>query len=142
MSLRRLLIYIVTAILLVTPVLSGCGSSQDAATQANGLPAPGRISPDNYQNFFVQKKAQYLLIDVRTPEEFASGFIAGAVNIPVDQLSQRLNEVPQDEPVVVYCHSGNRSHQASQILEDAGYSQVYDLGGISQWQAAGMPVQR
>lgn len=142
MSLRRLLIYIVTAILLVTPVLSGCGNSQDAAVQANGLPAPGRISPDNYQNLFVQKKAQYLLIDVRTPEEFASGFIAGAVNIPVEELSQRLSEVPQDEAVVVYCHSGNRSHQAAQILEGAGYSQVYDLGGISQWQAAGMPVQR
>ena len=100
------------------------------------------VSPDVVADMLVQKDPSLRLIDVRTPEEFASGFIAGAVNIPVDQLSQRLNEVPQDEPVVVYCHSGNRSHQASQILEDAGYSQVYDLGGISQWQAAGMPVQR
>lgn len=144
MSLYRTLSWLIAALLLVTPVLSGCGNSQSSssATLANGMPAPGKISPEDYQNAFVGKKTQHLLIDVRTPEEYATGIIAGAVNIPVDQLSQRLSEVPKDQPVVVYCHSGNRSGQASQILDQAGYTQVYDLGGISQWQSAGMPVQK
>jgi rhodanese-related sulfurtransferase len=82
-----------------------------------------------------------LLLDVRTPEEFNSGHIAGAVNIAVEQLSERLSEVPQDKPVVLYCRSGNRSGQAAQILERAGYTQIYDLGGIITWQQQGFPVE-
>ena len=139
---RKSITWIIAVVLLLLPLLSACGNSQKAAAvQENGLPTPGRIQPMDYQNNFVQKKTAHLLIDVRTPEEFATGIIAGAVNIPVDQLSQRLSEVPKDQPVVLYCRSGNRSNQAAQILGDAGYTQVYDLGGISQWQSAGMPVQ-
>ncbi len=144
MFLHRISTFMIVAMLLVMPVLSGCGnsSSAPAAEQANGLPAPGNISPEDYQNSFVQKKVPHLLIDVRTPEEYASGLIAGAINIPVEQIAQRLSEVPKDQPVVLYCHSGNRSHQAAQILEGADYAQIYDLGGISQWQSVGMPVQK
>lgn len=97
------------------------------------------LSPAAYQAQFMD--APHLLIDVRTAEEFASGHIPGAVNIPVDALQRRLNEVPGDEPVVVYCRSGNRSAQASQILAQAGYSDIYDLGGINAWAAQGLPVE-
>ena len=85
--------------------------------------------------------ADHILLDVRTPEEFASGHIPGAINIAVDQLPQRLSEVPQDRPVVVYCRSGSRSGQAAQILDRAGYAQIYDLGGIVTWAQQGFPVQ-
>lgn len=105
-------------------------------------PAPAlAITPAAYQSEFAETGAEHLLLDVRTPEEFAEGHIAGAVNIPLDSLSSRLSEVPTDEPVVVYCRSGNRSAQAVEILQDAGYTQVRDLGGLVTWQSQGYPVE-
>lgn len=97
------------------------------------------ISPVEYQDRFTS--ASHLLIDVRTPEEFASGHIQGAVNIPVDDLTGRLNEVPNNQPVVVYCRSGNRSARASQMLAQSGYTSIYDLGGITAWAEQGFPVE-
>ncbi len=72
------------------------------------------------------------LIDVRTPGEFAEGHLAGAVNIPVDALQTRLNEVgAKDKPVVVYCRSGKRSARAKGLLKEAGYLKVFDLRAMS-----------
>jgi len=99
------------------------------------------IAPADYQSEFVESGAAHLLLDVRTPEEFASGHIAGAVNIPLDTLESRMSEVPKDQPVVVYCRSGNRSAQAADLLEEAGYSNIRDLGGITAWTAAGYAVE-
>lgn len=107
-----------------------------------GEPISARtIAPAQYQSEFVDSGATHLLVDVRTPEEFATGHIAGAVNIPLDALESRLNEVPQDQPVVLYCRSGNRSAQAADLLEKAGYSNIRDLGGIAAWTAAGYAVE-
>ncbi len=114
--------------------------SAGAAVAAAPEKVNTKISPADYQSKF-GAGSEHLLLDVRTPEEFASGHIPGAVNISVDSLSQRLSEVPQDKPVVVYCRSGNRSNQAAQILDQAGYTQIYDLGGIVTWQQQGYPVQ-
>jgi rhodanese-related sulfurtransferase len=99
------------------------------------------ITPANYQEQFVTGDEPHLLIDVRTTEEFSSGHIRGALNIPLDSLADHLSEIPDDQPVVVYCRSGNRSAQASQILAQAGYSSIYDLGGITTWTAQGFPVE-
>lgn len=76
-----------------------------------------------------------LLVDVRSPEEYAAGHIAGARNIPVGSLSARLAELgpPEKTTVVVYCHSGGRSTQASRVLRDAGFRAVHNLGGMSAW---------
>jgi rhodanese-related sulfurtransferase len=74
-----------------------------------------------------------LLLDVRTPEEFREGHIAGAKNIPVQQLAQRLDELgPKSRPIVVYCRSGARSSAAAQFLKNQGY-QVTDIGAMSNW---------
>lgn len=112
-----------------------------ASRQETGDKTLERISPSSYQEQFVASSSPHVLIDVRTAEEFSSGHIHGAVNIPVEALESRLSEVPEDQPVVVYCRSGNRSAQASQILAQAGYSTVYDLGGIIDWTAQGLPVE-
>ncbi|MFP4323568.1 MAG: rhodanese-like domain-containing protein [Anaerolineales bacterium] len=115
----------------------------DAGTSnesANPNP-PQRISPAAYQEEFGLNADNHLLLDVRTPEEFNSGHIPGAENIAVQELARRLNEVPADQPIIIYCRSGNRSAQAAQILYSAGYGDVYDMGGIIDWQAAGLPVQ-
>jgi phage shock protein E len=74
------------------------------------------------------------LVDVRTPREFASGHLPGAVNLPVDDLVNRLREVgPKDTPVVVYCASGNRSAQAASLLRAQGYTSIADLGAMRRW---------
>ncbi|MBX3062194.1 MAG: rhodanese-like domain-containing protein [Anaerolineae bacterium] len=99
-----------------------------------------KLTPQEYQRTFVSTATQHLLLDVRTPEEFASEHITGAVNISLQSLTLRLSEVPRDIPVVIYCHSGNRSAQAASILRNAGYTNIYDLGGINAWTAAGLPT--
>lgn len=71
---------------------------------------------------------------MRTPAEFAAGHIDGALNIPVQELERRMKELePRDEPIVVYCRSGNRSRSASHVLKSAGFTAVHDLGAISRW---------
>lgn len=99
------------------------------------------LSPAAYQSQFMADNTSHFLLDVRTPEEFASGHIHGAVNIPQDSLESRLSEVPTDQPIVLYCRSGNRSATASQILARAGYASIYDLGGLNDWTAQGFPVE-
>jgi len=99
------------------------------------------LAPAAYQREFVQAKQPHLLVDVRTPEEFAGGHIAGAKNIALQDLPNRLDELPHDQPIVLYCRSGNRSGQAMQLLAKAGYDRLYNLGGVIGWQAAGLPLQ-
>ncbi|AFM11790.1 rhodanese-like domain-containing protein [Turneriella parva] len=72
-----------------------------------------------------------LVVDVRTPGEFANGHHPRAVNIPVDQVESRLKEFgAKSQPIVVYCASGVRSSRAKQALESAGYSSVINAGGF------------
>lgn len=99
------------------------------------------ITPQQYQTQFGQTNTPHFLLDVRRPDEFSTGHIAGAANIAVETLADNLASVPRDMPVIVYCHSGNRSAQAAQILKDAGYTQIYDMGGINDWEAAGYPIE-
>ncbi len=74
------------------------------------------------------------LLDVRSPDEFAQGHLPGAINIPVQELPQRLAEVgPPDHDVVVYCRSGHRSTAATQTLRDHGFSKVHNLGPMTAW---------
>jgi len=77
------------------------------------------------------------LVDVRTPGEFSSGHLDGAVNIPLDQLSRRHGELgSKKRPVVVYCHSGSRSAMAARTLQVQGFEEVIDLGPMWAWGAA------
>ncbi|MFN4294498.1 MAG: rhodanese-like domain-containing protein [Thermoflexales bacterium] len=99
------------------------------------------ISPERYKAEFADARKPHTLIDVRTPEEFKSGHIPGAINIDVQVLARRLDDIPRDRAVVLYCRSGNRSSYAAQMLQRAGYAEVYDLGGIGDWRAAGYPIR-
>lgn len=74
------------------------------------------------------------LVDVRTPEEYASGHLDGAVNIPFDEVAGRISEIgTPDTQVVVYCQSGGRSAVAAQTLHDAGFTKVIDVGPMHAW---------
>jgi phage shock protein E len=101
-----------------------------------------KISANNYVTNYAETTDNHILLDVRTPEEFNEGHIAGAVNIPVQELTQRLSEVPDDKEIIVYCRSGNRSATASNILLENGFSAIYDMGGIIAWQQAGFPIEQ
>lgn len=69
-----------------------------------------------------------LLIDVRTPGEFKSGSVKGAINIPVDSLTAKVGQIKANSAVVVFCRSGNRSRMAKDILKQLGISNVLDGG--------------
>ena len=75
-----------------------------------------------------------ILLDVRSPGEFSGGHIEGAISIPVQELSGRVDELGDKMgQIVVYCQSGNRSAMAKRLLESNGFANVHDLGGIGQW---------
>ncbi|PUE37754.1 rhodanese-like domain-containing protein [Limnohabitans sp. Hippo4] len=79
----------------------------------------------------VLKSAGATLVDVRSVGEFANANAAGTVNIPLSELSSRLNEIPKDKPVVVCCASGTRSGMAKLLLLKNGYRQVHNIGNWS-----------
>lgn len=93
---------------------------------------------DQYHN-----KGAHTLVDVRTRGEYYAGHLPGAVNIPLHELANRINEVDPEKPVVVVCATGNRSLDGSQILANAGFKAVYNLqGGTMVWMMNGMPLDQ
>lgn len=107
------------------PAESGTTPTQASAPQA---PAAFTNISGAQAKELVAKGAK--LIDVRTPGEFESGHIDGAINIPVQELGGRLAELDKAQATVVYCASGARSASAMGMLKDAGFAQVYNGGGI------------
>ncbi|SCK30978.1 rhodanese-like domain-containing protein [Vogesella sp. LIG4] len=89
--------------------------------------------------------AMQLVIDVREPDEYAAGHLAGAVNIPRGVLEFRLSADPAladgDRPLLLYCKSGGRAALAARALQEMGYCRVVSLaGGLDAWLAGGLPL--
>lgn len=111
----------VLAVLLVAFVAVGACSTSDPITVA----------------------ADTVVIDVRTPAEYAEGHLDGAVNLDVQSgsFADDISALPSDADIIVYCRSGNRSAQATQIMEDAGFTAVTDAGAMSDAsEATGLAV--
>jgi rhodanese-related sulfurtransferase len=107
--------------------------------------APAAVVQPMSQDALLQHQAQHpdhlFLLDVRTPQEYAEGHIAGAVNVPHDQLATRLAEVPKDKDVVLYCRSGRRAGIAADVLAAKGYTRLSHLeGDMIAWTEKGRPV--
>ena len=83
----------------------------------------------------MEEESGYIILDVRTPEEFADKHIPGAINIPNETIStEEIPELPnKDQLILVYCRSGNRSKQASEKLAALGYTNIVEFGGINDW---------
>lgn len=80
------------------------------------------------------KDKDRFLVDVREPHEFKGGHVEGMKNIPLGQITKRLNEIPKEREVVLMCRSGNRSMMAARTLKKQGYSRLVNVrGGISAW---------
>lgn len=99
------------------------------------------VSPD----LLASELTNAVVLDVRGPDEFAAGHVPTAINLPHDQLEQRLAELAldPDAPVVVYCESGRRAGMAAEVLARAGHRDIRHLeGDMSAWRASGRPVER
>jgi rhodanese-related sulfurtransferase len=92
----------------------------------------------------MQKGTAPIILDVRSREEYAAEHIRGAINIPYDQLEERLDRLPaaKSEEIIVHCERGRRAAAAEEILSAAGYENLRDLTGHMQaWEESGLPVE-
>ncbi len=102
------------------------------------------IKPTAFAEKLSSTSNSYLL-DVRTPEEFASGFLKNALNIDWnnENFDTEVSKLDKENPVFIYCLSGGRSNQAANKLKELGFKTIYELeGGILQWRNAGLPEEK
>ena len=98
-------------------------------------------SSDSYQDVTIDEAKDLIdtgtveVLDVRTPEEFAAGHIPGAKLVPLQVLDSMLSELDKDQKYVVVCRSGNRSTEASGILAESGFKNIFNMnGGMNEWK--------
>ena len=104
--------------------------------------AEKNISAREAKSLLDTNKNTYLL-DVRTPQEYSQGRLAGSVLIPIGEFERRIREVPKNKTIIVYCAVGSRSKPVANFLSQQGYKDVYNMtDGIVGWYRNGFPVQR
>ena len=115
------------SLILIMIFLAGCAAPKAEASYR-------QISMDA-AIAMMEEASGYVILDVRTSEEFAEKHIPNAINIPNEAIGTAESpELPdKDQLILVYCRSGNRSKQASQKLADMGYTNVVEFGGINSW---------
>ena len=108
-------------------LLAGCGAQSEESTyrQINAEEAA----------IMMEEESSYIILDVRTTEEYSEKHIPGAINIPNETIgTEDIPELPDMEQLIlVYCRSGNRSKQASEKLVKLGYTNIVEFGGINDW---------
>lgn len=108
-------------------LLTGCGAQSEESTyrQVNAEEAATMM----------EEESGYIILDVRTTEEYSEKHIPGAINIPNETIgTEDIPELPDKEQLIlVYCRSGNRSKQASEKLVKLGYTNIVEFGGINDW---------
>jgi len=105
-----------------------------------GEPVPSLSALELHER--IKDGKQPFLLDVRQPQEFRLGHIAGAKLIPLGELDSRIKEVPRDREIVCICASGHRSVPAVQILKTAGYTASSMKNGMIAWQIAKLPINK
>ena len=108
-------------------LLAGCGAQSEESTyrQVNAEEAATMM----------EEESSYIILDVRTAQEYSEKHIPGAINIPNETIgAEDIPELPDKEQLIlVYCRSGNRSKQASEKLVKLGYTNIVEFGGINDW---------
>ena len=120
---RKLIPFLLTLLL-----LAGCAAPVDSEASYRQVSMDEAIA-------MMEEKNDYIILDVRTPEEFAEKHIPDAINIPNETIgTEEIPELPDKEQLIlVYCRSGNRSKQASEKLVRLGYTNIVEFGGINDW---------
>ena len=123
-KIKRLLLLILSLML-----LSSCGSSGGSTNSYR------QISMDEAVKMMEDEK-NYIILDVRRPDEYAEGHIPGAINVPNEEIgSAEISELPdKTQLILVYCRSGRRSKEASEKLVKLGYTNIVEFGGILDWK--------
>ena len=119
--------------------MGACGGSTATDSRLEILPVA------EIQGIVASPPADLVLLDIRTPEEFAAGHLAGAINIDyyANDFEDRLSDLNRDVPYVMYCNSGNRSANALPVMDSLGFQEVYELdGGIVAWFEANLPLEQ
>lgn len=140
MSPRRLLVLVLVT-LVAALGLSACGSSGEDAGGSGGEANGSAVGVEAFQERV--ERDDVVVLDVRTPAEFAAGHLPDAININVESsdFAARVAELDEDATYAVYCQSGNRSGVAADQMVEAGFTDVVHLGGgIGAWQDAGGEV--
>lgn len=124
MKFRKILVMILSAV-----VLMGCTSCEPPTNTYKQVTAQEAMS------MMDSLSSPYIILDVRTPAEFAQGHIPNAINIPNETIgTEEIPQLPNKKQVIfVYCRSGNRSKQAAEKLVQLGYTNVVEFGGIIDW---------
>jgi rhodanese-related sulfurtransferase/uncharacterized membrane protein YphA (DoxX/SURF4 family) len=126
---------------------SSDGEGDTSGQEGSGSGLPSRIIDISVEQAYEAylNDPDLVIVDVRSESEYESGHIKGALLIPVSQLEEKLDEIPQNKPILVYCNgsSCNRSGNAAAILAANGFKEIYDLagGGIDEWIDKGYPSQ-
>ena len=140
MGSRKLGVLVLLGILVIGVVLVGGWIKEKTATQTIK-----DISVKEAYDLMGKNKdnQSFIIIDARTPQEFANEYIENAVNIDYysEEFQNELNELDKEKTYLIYCLSGNRSGRALAIMKELGFREVYNmLGGIIQWKAEGYPL--
>lgn len=127
MKIRKIVPVLASTLLL----LAGCGSKNSSTENSDYR----QIDMEEAEKIMKEEK-DYIILDVRTPEEYEEGHIPHAINIPNETISTKeISELPNKEQLIlVYCRSGNRSKQAAGKLSKLGYSNIVEFGGIIDWK--------
>ncbi len=114
--------------------LTGCSDTTNTSNTVSDSISYQQVPAEEAANI-MQSETNYIILDVRTAEEFADGHIPGAINIPNETIgTETIEQLPDKEQLIlVYCRSGNRSKQAAEKLVNLGYTNIVEFGGINDW---------
>jgi len=98
------------------------------------MPEVPELTPTELSCRWPGRESDVVLLDVREPAELEVAGIEGARHVPMRQIPERLDELPRDKPIVVFCHTGGRSRRVAEFLTASGFERVFNLdGGIDAW---------
>ena len=135
----------VISLILLTLFLTGCSANNNSTTKNSDNKTNLETSSDvkTYRQItmnealdIMERENNYIILDVRRPDEFSAGHIPNAINIPNETIGKaEISELPnKDQLILVYCRSGRRSKEASQKLVNLGYTNIVEFGGIIDWK--------
>lgn len=131
---------VITLLIASVALLTACGGGTTDTDSKLELASVSEIAA-----IIDEAPADLVILDIRTPEEFAAGHIAGAINIDyyATDFEAKLGELNKDVPYVMYCNSGNRSSNTLPLMDSIGFGEVYELdGGIQAWYSADQPIEQ
>jgi len=129
---QKILSYVLL-ILVLSIITTGCSQPTEVQKEV-GESMKIKIDAKTAKSM-METESDFIILDVRTQEEYNEGHIANAVLLPNDQIGDKASDVlpDKDQMILIYCRSGNRSGQALEKLAELGYTQLYDFGGIIDW---------